>query len=55
MPFGTYSICLRENGQGWTYGSVYDNTSQDGVQTTVQISGSSNSNSWNTTKCSYSF
>jgi type II secretory pathway pseudopilin PulG len=56
MPFGKYSICLRDNGQGWTYGgSDYDNTTQNGVQTTLQISGPSNSNSWNTTKCSYSF
>jgi type II secretory pathway pseudopilin PulG len=55
MPFGVYSICLRESGSGWTYGSVYDNTTQDGVQTTLQISGSSNSNSWKTNTCSYPF
>jgi hypothetical protein len=55
MPFGVYSICLRDSGSGWTYGSVYDNTTQDGVQTTLQISGSSNSNSWKTNTCSYPF
>jgi type II secretory pathway pseudopilin PulG len=53
MPFGKYSICLRDNGSGWTYGSVYDNTSQDGVQTTVQISGPSSG--WSSGTCSYSF
>jgi hypothetical protein len=53
MPFGRYSICLRDNGRGWTYGADYDNTTQNGVQTTLQISGSSNSNSWTANTCLY--
>jgi type II secretory pathway pseudopilin PulG len=53
MPFGKYSICLRDNGRGWVYPTDYDNTTQDGVQTTLQISGPSSG--WNTSVCSYPF
>jgi type II secretory pathway pseudopilin PulG len=54
MPFGKYSICLRDNGRGWTYGGAdYDNTTQNGVQTTLQISGPSTASSWNANTCLY--
>jgi hypothetical protein len=59
MPFGKYSICLRDpvagRGWNWTAGTPageYDNTAKDGkVTATTKIDPGSSTTSWTSGTC----